>query len=825
MEQLNYKVLLFRFFLTMKVQFKIFLYKFQESSSLLHLSLILSFFTFIFNPLSGQTTIFVNKFNPGITQDGTSWNTAFSSLQDALAIADDSNEIWVTAGTYLPDEGSDREKSFKINKGVKIYGGFYGTETSLDERNFNENITILSGDIGIPTDSTDNSYSIIYLNHPDSQTIVDGFTIENGFAFSDNPLHQAATKYRSGGGIYILGAYSEISCQPQIRNCTFRNNYANAYGGAVCTRSSNLKIALPDFFNCSFIKNNSGTQGGAVHVFGFESQALGSFKFESCIFQYNSSISGGAIYFNSFYNNVEVTNTTFIQNEGGAFRSYSANSAFFENCKFELNFSGSAIHGGFQDLFLHQTIFEQNSSNDVDQIIKSASIGSINTFEGCTFSKNTSDNGIISLISNSSNIISNCLFFNNESTSSSILNLANTNSKIVNSTFFNNISLAVDDRLIKSTNSSSVIANSIFEKNFLSSNPIQNLAVASGSTTFFIDNNLIDIENCQQFMIDFSPNPISSVFCEDNIFNLSPLFTDPSAFDFSLQDCSPAINKGDNEFSESLSDIILTPRICNGTVDIGAFEHPAVKFTVLELMAPSCFGKPDATVLLEVENGCPPFTFTGGNNIEHNGSLLTNLPSGNHQLIYSDHSQNLDTLNVFVPETPELKLTGIIQDVPCAKEKGGMIIAKVSGGTPPYDFFWDGFYSIDSIAYQLPIGTYNLSITDANYCQTTKSFEVKTDCIIYIPNAFSPNDDGINDFFEIFPTANLESINKIEIFSRWGQLVFRQSNIDSSITPVKTWNGQLNGNPIPSGVYIYQIQTTLSNGEVKVIYGEVNLIR
>ena len=72
-------------------------------------------------------------------KNGSSWATAFTNLQDALEIADNGDEIWLAKGTYYPVEctdcrESDRETSFKINSFIKIFGGFSGTESSLQER-------------------------------------------------------------------------------------------------------------------------------------------------------------------------------------------------------------------------------------------------------------------------------------------------------------------------------------------------------------------------------------------------------------------------------------------------------------------------------------------------------------------------------------------------------------------------------------------------------------------------------------------------------------------------------------------------------------------
>ena len=111
-----------------------------------------------------MATIFVDIDATGVN-NGSSWGNAFTDLQSALAIAGASDEIWVAEGTYLPTTDGDRDISFVINNGVQVYGGFEGNEIFLEQRDVEENLTILSGNIGDPSGQNDNSFHVVDITN------------------------------------------------------------------------------------------------------------------------------------------------------------------------------------------------------------------------------------------------------------------------------------------------------------------------------------------------------------------------------------------------------------------------------------------------------------------------------------------------------------------------------------------------------------------------------------------------------------------------------------------------------------------------------------
>ncbi len=116
---------------------------------------------------------------------------------------------------------------------------------------------------------------------------------------------------------------------------------------------------------------------------------------------------------------------------------------------------------------------------------------------------------------------------------------------------------------------------------------------------------------------------------------------------------------------------------------------------------------------------------------------------------------------------------------------------------------------------------YQLQVRNSYGCIASESIEVGKDCYTDVPNVFSPNDDGINDYF--FPRHQLsQGITGLhfQIRNRWGQLLFENREQEGG-----GWDGRNNGQEQPTGVYIYQLRIQYSNGHEELLQGNVTLLR
>ena len=135
--------------------------------------------------------------------------------------------------------GSDSFIRFVLPPDIPVYGGFSGSETQRDERDTVNYPTILSGDIGVTNDSSDNAYNVVI---PSNGSLLDGFTVRDG-----NASQNYGDARGWGAGLYADGITFSVA------NCTFTYNRARSRGGAVFLQDANAT-----FSNCTF-SNNHGT--------------------------------------------------------------------------------------------------------------------------------------------------------------------------------------------------------------------------------------------------------------------------------------------------------------------------------------------------------------------------------------------------------------------------------------------------------------------------------------------------------------------------------------------------------------------------------------
>jgi predicted outer membrane repeat protein len=369
--------------------------------------------------------------------NGASWNTAFNDLQAGLMNAQAGDEIWVAAGLYRPTgSNGDRFISFEMRDGVAVYGGFDGTETSLSERDFETNVTVLSGDLngndvgGVQDPSHgENSHRVVRATDVDEFSALDGFTITGGQAVVD-----AAA---SGAGMFSLNSATSV------RNCAFIMNSARLGAGLAAGGP-----AAPSLQNVAFSSNRATAHGYA----GAYLVNVATTTFSDCRFEDNVGLNGGSS-LRMQNSNVTVRRSVFENNHstepgvlGGAGGVYALGTStlLLEDCTFRANSgsSGAAVVT-FAPLTVVRCLFENNQCGEVGGgAVAVAGTPPSTDFRDCIFRGNTSlsTGGAVDVESNLSNCrFVNCVFSANSSQQlGGAVFVAGTTAALINCTLNNN---------------------------------------------------------------------------------------------------------------------------------------------------------------------------------------------------------------------------------------------------------------------------------------------------------------------------------------------------------------------------------------------------
>ncbi|UCG48473.1 MAG: hypothetical protein JSU94_01605, partial [Phycisphaerales bacterium] len=315
----------------------------------------------------GPRLIYVDDDAAG-ANDGTSWEDAFSDLQDGLAAAIEGDRVLVAQGTYRPDRGSgDRVASFVLKDGVRVEGGYAGVGALRpDTRDIYGCASILSGDLNGDDGREfgnygENSYHVVVAEGVGQRTVLDGVVITAGCA-DEEDIHDIGAGMRC------------IEASPTLIGCTFRRNKATNFAGGLYNRHGNPKLTncafiqnrgggmynsgSPMLFSCKFLENISSGRGGGL-------SNSGSPTLVNCVFMWNSdhggtvNDGGGGMY---NYGEAVLVNCLFVGNSadhrGGAIWFWGS-SASLLNCTF---FGNEAAKGDALAFDSHN----QREPSDVD---------------------------------------------------------------------------------------------------------------------------------------------------------------------------------------------------------------------------------------------------------------------------------------------------------------------------------------------------------------------------------------------------------------------------------------------------------------------------
>ena len=257
---------------------------------------------------------------------------------------------------------------------------------------------------------------------------------------------------------------------------------------------------------------------------------------------------------------------------------------------------------------------------------------------------------------------------------------------------------------------------------------------------------------------------------------------------------------GIGNFTENAGDfnyVITDNNGCTSSTNIIVNQPSSILISSAPI-DPSCFGSSNGSISINATGGTPSYNYTWtGNIITQN---LTNIGVGNYNVTVSDANNCTAILNTSLTSPSAILISDTILT---SANNTGTIDLTISGGVFPYTYNWSNFETTQDIS-NLANGTYLITVTDFNLCYTIDSFSINILDIPYtIPSVITPNNDNINDDFEIKNIQYYSDVT-IQIFNRWGNQIFNfKGNGIEYYDKAKRWDGKFNGKDLPMGGYVY----------------------
>lgn len=275
---------------------------------------------------------------------------------------------------------------------------------------------------------------------------------------------------------------------------------------------------------------------------------------------------------------------------------------------------------------------------------------------------------------------------------------------------------------------------------------------------------------------------------------------------------------------ESASVLLSSQNGCDSTVEASVMPLPLPEAEWLSM--PAC---PDVGGAISINITNPtqaPYTYTLNEDNISTSAAFTDLEGGAYELTIQDANGCSSSYDIMIPAIEPLEVLVQQDSMSCEDMTATLMVNIISGDDGQLNFAWNDGTTALQRAIETP-GIYTLALS--NSCESiTENIEVPAPMLdaaslIYIPTAFSPNGDGVNDLLEAYYGNDTEILNyELAVFDRYGGQIF-QSDI-----PEKGWDGICKGQMMNTGVYVWHLKASViaCGREYNIVSeGDVALLR
>jgi len=252
---------------------------------------------------------------------------------------------------------------------------------------------------------------------------------------------------------------------------------------------------------------------------------------------------------------------------------------------------------------------------------------------------------------------------------------------------------------------------------------------------------------------------------------------------------------------------------------------------------PDCFNEHDGAIQVQTSGGASPYRYSLNNDPDQTEHIFTGLNSGVYSLKVSDANDCQKTEAIVVNPVTAINVD-LGNDINIGQGDHATLQATVN---VPSDSLLSVVWSalpFDSLDCVPPIcltqtvtplisTVYTIQVQSLNGCTGQDHVKVIVDRRrqIYVPNVFTPNDDGANDLFTIYASpGSVRKILSLQVFDRWGEALIALKDFLPN-NPTIGWDGSYKGEPMNPGVFVWVAEIEFIDGKREVFQGDVTVVR
>jgi len=253
---------------------------------------------------------------------------------------------------------------------------------------------------------------------------------------------------------------------------------------------------------------------------------------------------------------------------------------------------------------------------------------------------------------------------------------------------------------------------------------------------------------------------------------------------------------------------------------------------MIEANAPLCHNQTNGSIAVtSVTGGSQPYLYSINQQPFTTSPDFTGLQAGTFTVEIEDANGCRWETEIVLDNPPAISVNAG-QDVTIFYGDSTVLQAETIPLSGDYVYAWTPADSLacdkcdQAIASPDSTTLYQILVTDSNGCQDRDEVRVTVRIRrdVYVPNAFSPNNDGVNDIIMVYAGEGVEKVLEFDIYSRWGESVFYAANFPPN-NPLYGWNGMFRNKPAVLDVYVYFARVLYKDGTEKLFKGDIMLAR